>query len=704
MSPDTKPSAAEHAHTNALIHATSPYLLQHAHNPVNWYPWGEEALSKARAEDKPIFLSIGYSACHWCHVMERESFENEEIARFLNEHFVSIKVDREERPDLDEIYMSATMIANQGQGGWPMSVFLRPDLKPFFAGTYFPPESRYGRPGFLQLLQYLARLWESDRGKIDQGAEALTSAVLEQARVAPGEHEITREVVSPTAALLARHFDRQKGGMLSGGTNKFPPSTAMGLMLREHARTAAAGKPNADLLYVVELTLDRMSRGGIYDHLGGGIARYSTDPDWLVPHFEKMLYDQAQVAGIYLDAFQATGNSRWADVARDILDYVLADLQSPEGGFYSARDADSEGVEGKYYVWSWSELRQLLGEPDVKLFASYYDCSEAGNWEGNNILHLARLPEETAKVYALSVEALEARIEPMREKLRAVRAKRVPPGLDDKILCDWNGLMISSLARGAAILDEQRYAEAAAKAADFILARMSREGRLLRAYRGGKAHTPGYLTDYAFLIEGLLHLYEATFDPRWLESARALNEKVIRHFHDQKEGGFFFIADDAEQLLVRTKDAGDGAIPSGNSVQLLNLARLALIYDRADWREKSEQTLRTFAEAITTRAGGYDRLLWAVDFVRGEPHEIVIVGAANDPGARALLAEVRRRFLPNSVVMAVNPTDAAQAALAERIPLLRGKTLIDGRPAAYVCRNYACRAPVTTPADLAKQL
>jgi len=526
--------------TNRLIDSTNPYLLQHAHNPVDWYPWGEEALNKAEAEDKPIFLSIGYAACHWCHVMEGESFEDEEIAGILNEHFVAIKVDREERPDLDEIYMSATILYNKGQGGWPMSVFLTPKQKPFFAGTYFPPESRMNMPGFKDILLTITRIWEEDREKITESADVLSEAVKKLNTLTQPTGTVSREMVSKVANRMAEVFDRKKGGLLSGHTNKFPPSMTMSLMLKEYHRTAQQDRPNDYLLEITLLTLDHMANGGIYDHLGGGIARYSTDPDWLVPHFEKMLYDQALVSGIYIEAYQFTRNKRYANVARDIFDYVISDLRSPEGGFYSSRDADSEGVEGKYYVWSKAEVMSVLGEHAGDIFCSYYNVTEQGNFEGHNILNIQRDLQTVARLHQVEPGEAKAILADARTKLLKTRSKRVPPGLDDKVLTSWNGLMIASLARGGRILEEMNYIKAGARAADFILNEMSRDGRLLRSYRKGKAHTNGYLVDYSFLIEGLLALYQATFQPRWLMEAIRLNEDMIDYFWDETGGGFFF--------------------------------------------------------------------------------------------------------------------------------------------------------------------
>ncbi|UCG32238.1 MAG: thioredoxin domain-containing protein [Phycisphaerales bacterium] len=697
-------SAARNTGSNSLIHSTSPYLLQHAHNPVDWYPWGGEALDKARAENKPIFLSIGYAACHWCHVMERESFENEQIAALLNRYFVSIKVDREERPDLDEVYMTATMMLNQGQGGWPMSVFLTPDLKPFFAGTYFPPEPRYGRPGFGDVVQRLAELWETERGRVVGSAEELASAMQGLRTVPGGEGTLTRETISKAAETVAQQFDRRNGGLPGGGTNKFPPCAAMALLLREYRHSQEAGSPNEDYLGLVKLTLERMARGGIYDQLGGGIARYSTDTKWLVPHFEKMLYDQAQVADIYLEAYQVTGERFYADVAADIFDYVITDLQLPEGGFCSARDADSEGEEGKYYVWTQAEVEEVLGKEDAGLFASYYDVSEAGNWEGRNILNVPRPPETVAKLNEISVEELERRLEPMRARLLTARAERMPPLLDDKVLTAWNGLMIASLAKGAQVLGVEEYAKAAERAADFVLGKLRKDGRLLRTYRAGTAHIPGFLSDYAFFIEGLLNLYEVTFEARWLRTAYELNETLIAHFWDEEGGGFFYTADDAEKLLVRTKDAGDQAVPSGNSAQLLNLYRLALLSGRKDWREKADRTLAAFAGQAAEHPLAYERLLCTADFQMSRPKEVAVVGPADAESTREMLRALHERFVPHKVIVLLDPAAREGIWLKDHVPLLEGKTMLDGQPTAYVCEDYSCRAPVTAAGALAAQL
>jgi uncharacterized protein YyaL (SSP411 family) len=689
---------------NRLINATSPYLLQHARNPVDWYPWGAEALGRARQEDKPIFLSIGYAACHWCHVMERESFENRQIADLMNREFVSIKVDREERPDLDEIYMNACMLYSQGQGGWPMTLFLTPEGRPFFAGTYFPPEASRGRPGLKDILTQVARLWREQRDKLVESANTLTEAVRHYSGPASDDRGIPHALVSLAADQLAQSFDPVDGGLLSGATNKFPPSMAMRLMLREYHRSRQEGRPLCTLLERVELTLDKIARGGIYDHLGGGIARYSTDPQWLVPHFEKMLYDQALVGAVYVEAYQVTGNVRHAEVACGIFDYVIGDLQALEGGFYSSRDADSEGHEGKYYVWSKSEITAALGEQAARLFCSYYGVTEKGNWQGHNILNVPQDLDAVARLNDIEPAELRCVLDNARRRLRAARAQRVPPGLDDKILASWNGLMIGALATGGRVLAERRYVDAAGRAADFILRHMTLGGRLLRTYRNGKAHTPGYLDDYAFFVEALLDLYAATFEPRWLWEAIQFNNVMVRHFWDEADGGFFFAADDAEALIVRAKDIQDGATPAGNSVALMNLVRLAEIQDRPDLREKAERTMQAMAGSVRQTPMGFDRLLLAVDtyFVPGT--EVVIVGPAGLPETQALIRTANRGYDPYRLVLLLDGTAPGVAALRGCVPLWEGKLPVEGKPTAYVCRNRTCSPPVVSDDQLRLEL
>ncbi len=698
------------AHTNQLIHETSPYLLQHAHNPVDWYGWGEEAIGRARSENKLIFLSIGYAACHWCHVMEHESFEDEQVAAALKEDFIAIKVDREERPDLDEIYMSATMLYTGGHGGWPMSVFLTPDLKPIYAGTYFPKDNMYGRPGFKTVLAQLAQVWK-DRGPALAGdSDKVVTAVQQIHSVGEAGELLSRTSVSQAADQILRAFDSSTGGIPSG-SNKFPPSSAIDILLREYRH----GRHHANLA-IVELTLEKMANGGIYDHLGGGIARYSTDAKWLVPHFEKMLYDQGLVASAYLDGYQATELPELKKLCeqktRGIFDYVIRDLGTPEGAFCSSEDADSEGLEGKFYIWTRDEVEQILGEEAAKLFTQHYGISQMGNWAHpgdqhvphgpKNILHVDRAVDVIAKLEHLEPAAVEQTIAEGRRKLFAARAERVRPGLDDKILTGWNGLMITALAKGAAVLDAPGFGEAAARAANFILSEMRQDGRLFATYGKGKARLKSYITDYAFLIEGLLGLYEWSGELRWLDEARRLTEVAIDYYWDDPFGGFFFTASDHERLIVRSKTAQDGAIPSGNSVMLLNLQRLAVLLDRGDYREKAEQIIRVFAGTGTMRSPfQQERLLAGIDAWHAGFDEIAIVGAADDAATSALLRAVYQQYLPNKVVARMDPADEETP---KKIPLLANRPMVDGKPTAYVCRNFTCQQPVTDPEELAREL
>ncbi len=690
------PAAAKH--TNRLIDSLSPYLLQHAHNPVDWYPWGAEALGRAQAENKPIFLSIGYSACHWCHVMEHEVFEHEDVAAVLNDKFISIKVDREERPDIDEIYMQATMALNDGNGGWPMSVFLEPNGVPFFAKTYIPKDA------FLEFIQVISKTWTDEPGRITQVSGQMKELLENWARGAAATDGLpAAELMYSTATEVAQYFDKVWGGMRSAN-NKFPPSMSMELMLRMYHATG-----DETLLPPVRVTLDRMAAGGIYDHLGGGICRYSTDPRWLVPHFEKMLYDQALVSRIYLDGYLVFKEPRYEEVARGILDYVIADLQAPEGGYYSTRDADSEGLEGKFYIWTLEEVTHILGDQDAPLFCAAYDVTAGGNWDERfghappgpkNILNIKQDLTEVASAHGLSTEVLRTRLAAMRQKLLAVRARRVPPGLDDKILTGWNGLMISSFAQAARVLDEPRYAASAARSADFLLTHMRRDGRLLRTYRQGQADLKGYLSDYAFLIDGLLNLYEATFDQRWLFEAEALARQCKVDYYDSSNGAFFFTANDAETLIARTKNPRDGAIPSGNSVHATNLLRLAVLFNEKDFADQATSIFKAFAADIKRSPYAFERLLCALDFYYNKPKEIVVAAASPD-GGRALIATVYERFLPNKIVLQAGTMDAA---LAERIPLLKGKAAVNGQDTAFVCQQYVCRKPVMSAEDLSKAL
>ncbi len=674
------------AFTNRLAGETSPYLRQHAHNPVDWYPWGPEALARARELDRPIFLSIGYSACHWCHVMEHESFENEEIARLLNEHFVPVKVDREERPDLDQIYMAAVQMLT-GQGGWPMSVFLTPDLRPFTGGTYFPPDDRYGRPGFKRVLQTLIEWWRTRRAEIDRAAGDLAGHLQGLGRLEPGEGDLGPGLLRKAADDLGRAFDSRYGGF--GAAPKFPHPMDLRVLLRAWDRFG-----DEQALRMVRVTLDHMAMGGIYDHLGGGFARYSTDVRWLVPHFEKMLYDNALLIPCYLETYQATGEAAYREVVEETAGWVLREMTSPEGPFYSTLDADSEGEEGKFYVWTQTEIEQVLG-PDAALFNSVYGVESDGNWEhGKNILHRVKTLDQYARLNNLSEADLRALLSRCRHKLFEARGHRVRPGLDDKALTAWNGLMIGALANAAAVLDRPEHAAAARRAADFILSRMlTSEGRLLRTWsRGGEAKLNAYLEDYAYLIDGLVSLYEATFEPRWVSAALALAGVMIEQFWDKAEGGFFYTGRDHESLIARTKDTHDNATPSGNAMAVTGLLRLAKLTGRADLHEKAEATLRLHGGLLASHPISVGQMLIALDFWLGPVQEVAVVGDPAADDTRRVLRAARAGFHPRRV-LAFKPPAGDSRPLAE-IGLLTGKMASGGVVTTYVCQNFACQAPL----------
>jgi uncharacterized protein YyaL (SSP411 family) len=684
-----------HQHTNRLIHETSPYLLQHAHNPVDWYPWGDEALRRAKEEDKPILLSIGYSACHWCHVMERESFESEETARIMNDRFVCIKVDREERPDLDEIYMAATVAMNNGHGGWPMTVFLAPDQQPFYAGTYFPPDDRYGRPGFGSLLSKIAELWKTDRPALLQQGANLTEHLRRQAVSMPAQ-SVGNEAIETAATFLAREFDPVHGGF--GPAPKFPPSTALSLLLRIHHRTGDPG-----WLKIVRVTLDAMARGGMYDQIGGGFSRYSTDERWLVPHFEKMLYDNALLARIYLEAYQVTTEPFYRRIATEILDYEIREMTSPEGGFYSSTDADSEGEEGKFFVWTPDEVMAVLGAEEAKRFCAYYDITEAGNWEGKNIPNAPCTLEQIASRLEIGPEALKASLESSRKKLYEARQKRIPPGLDDKILGSWNGLMIGALAEGARILSDLNYLAAAERAADFILKTLrTSDGRLLRTYRAGKAHLNAYLDDYAYLCEGLIDLYEAGGAVRYLTEAAELAERILNDFGAEDGGGFYNTSRDHERLILRHREGYDGATPNANASAAMALARLSFHLNREDLRKTAAAAMTAYGAAIDRFSRAFCKSLTVVDFLLEGPIEIATVGKPGETRYEALRREADMRYLPNRIIAHLDPAAESNGHL--NLPLLEGKELINGRAAVYLCYNFTCQAPITDPSQIGPAL
>jgi uncharacterized protein len=610
---------------NRLKLEKSPYLLQHASNPVDWYPWGQEAFEKARKEDKPIFLSIGYSTCHWCHVMERESFEDPEVAKLMNEVFVSIKVDREERPDIDSIYMNVCHMMT-GSGGWPLTIIMTPDKKPFFAATYIPKGDRYGRIGMLALIPQIRELWESRKEEVLASGEKIANLLLQLSSTTPGE-ELGEATIKKAYEQLSRNFDPRYGGF--GSAPKFPTPHQLTFLLRYWKRKGDEGA-----LRMVEKTLQAMSRGGISDHVGFGFHRYSTDSEWLVPHFEKMLYDQAMLAMAYLEAYQATGRDEYGKITQEIFTYVLRDMTAPAGGFYSAEDADSEGEEGKFYLWSEKEIKELLTGEEAEYVRRVFNIKRGGNFSeglgeertGRNILYLNKSLPEVASELNIPEERLQRVLEGIRQKLFTKRKTRISPHKDDKVLTDWNGLMIAALAKGAQVFDEPKYASAGSRALDFILTKLrTPEGRLYHRYRGGEAAVPAFLDDYAFLIWGLIELYEATFEPSHLQTALSLNDDLLKHFWDDKNGGFYFIAADNEHLLVRKKEIYDGAVPSGNSVAMLNLLRLARMTANHGLEEKAALIGRTFSQEVIGSPAAYTQLMVAVDFGLGPTHELVIV-------------------------------------------------------------------------------
>jgi len=685
--------AANAKFTNRLIHETSPYLRQHAHNPVDWQPWDAATLERARKEDKPILLSIGYSACHWCHVMERESFENEDIARIMNQCFVNVKVDREERPDLDSIYMSYVQMTT-GSGGWPMTVFLTPDQVPFFGGTYFPPDDRYGRPGFPKICLAVSEAYQKRRTEIEQSAADVVKSLKGVNQLPDGQDLPDTETLSLAFRNLAQRFDLTHGGF--GGAPKFPGSMNLAFCLRHHHRTGF--QPALDF---VEVSLEKMALGGIYDQLGGGFHRYSVDDHWLVPHFEKMLYDNALLSRVYLDAFQQTGNPLYRRITEEILDYVTREMTHPEGGFYSTQDADSEGEEGKFFVWTPNEIETILGKADGEVFCRYFDVSRRGNFEGKNILNVPVAMPEFAAKERLPVEELHAVIERGRRQLFVEREKRIKPHRDEKTLTSWNGLMLVSFANAAAVLNRANYLDRARKNADFVLSQLSREGRLLRTFKDGQAKLNGYLEDYACFVEGLLSLFEASGELRWLEEAVKLNETMLDQFWDAASASFYLTGRDHEKLIARIKDFYDNATPAGSSVAIFNLLKLAILTGDEEYRRKAEANLRSMKTALERYPGGFGYLLEAADFYVGPVQEIAIAGVRTDSATSQLAEALYRRYLPNKVVVIADPNDAA---LTATLPLLLGKGLVAGEPAAYVCQNYSCKAPVTSSRDLEELL
>jgi len=679
---------------NRLIKEKSPYLLQHAYNPVDWYPWGEEAFEKARREDKPIFLSIGYSTCHWCHVMERESYNDPEVAKLMNDAFVAIKVDREERPDIDNVYMNVALMMT-GSGGWPLNVILTPDTKPFFAATYIPKDNRFGQKGLLELIPQIKQAWLTQRDKVVGSANQITAALREN-RGGSASGELDASILKTAFDQFNNQFDKRNGGF--GRAQKFPTPHNLIFLLRYWKRTG-----EAKALEMVEQTLQAMRSGGMDDYVGFGFHRYSTEPTWHVPHFEKMLYDQAMLTLAYLEAYQVTGKEEYANTAREIFTYVSRDMTSPAGGFYSAEDADSEGEEGKFYLWTEGEIRKVLAKSDADLFIKTFDVETGGNFtdpfgkaqRGANILRRAKPIKDLAVELKMSEPELQTRLETSRQKLFAVRERRVRPGKDDKILTDWNGLMIAAFARGAQILDEPKYAETARRAVDFILKSLrSRDGRLLHRYREGQATIKAHADDYAFLIWGLIELYEATFDVKHLQTAVDLNRDLVKHFWEANNGGFYFTADDDEALLVRQKEVEDNAIPSGNSVAMLNLLRLSRITANTDLEAKAAAISKAFAGEVKQAPSGHAELMTALDFGIGPSYEVVIAGNSQAEDTKAMLRALRKQFIPNKVVI-LKPTEQNSPDIIRLAEFTKYQTSRDGKATAYVCLNYNCKLPTT---------
>ncbi len=671
--------------TNRLATETSPYLLQHAHNPVDWYPWGAEAFTKARAEDKPILLSVGYSACHWCHVMAHESFENERIADLMNKLFVNIKVDREERPDVDEIYMNAVQMLT-GRGGWPMTVFLTPDGKPFYGGTYFPPEDRHNIPAFPRVLAGVAQAYREKPADVTKSTTEILSRLEQLARREPTTRPLDVPVLEKAVEGLAQHYDETHGGI--GQAPKFPNTSVFSLFLRYAHATG-----NQRYLDMATHTLRKMAQGGMYDHLGGGFHRYSVDERWLVPHFEKMLYDNALLVRLYLEGYQASGDPFFRQVVEDILAYVEREMVSPEGGFYSTQDADSEGVEGKFFVWGQDEVMRILGDEVGEIFCRYYDVTDVGNFEHKNILHPTLELDQLARLFRREVDDVTRLIDQAKDTLFAVREQRVKPGRDEKILTSWNGLMISAFAEAYKVLGNPDYLEVARRGIRFIQTALSREGRLLRSYKDGQAKFNAYLDDYACFSAALLDVYEATFEPEYLDGAVALTDVLLDRFWDAQEGGFFFTSSDHETLISRSKSAFDGSVPSGNSVAASALLRLYYATERQDYLTKAETTFRLFYDALEQNPFGFSNMLCGLDFYLRRPKEIVLLGDPVAPETTTLLRNIHGNFIPNKTLLCFDPARPPQHGIPS---LLEGKARIDDQMTAYVCHNFACSLPVTS--------
>ncbi|MGV9199745.1 MAG: thioredoxin domain-containing protein [Promethearchaeia archaeon] len=679
---------------NELINESSPYLLQHAYNPVDWMPWGEEAFQKAKKEDKPIFLSIGYSTCHWCHVMAHESFEDPKVASLINETFVPIKVDKEERPDIDKIYMTVCHMMTR-RGGWPLTIIMTSEKKPFFAGTYIPKNGRFGQPGLIDLIKQIQDLWENDREKALEAGEDITLALENVTSESPGEVPDKKTLKNAMEQLSAR-FDDENGGF--GSAPKFPTPHNLFFLLRMWKRTE-----NKKVLKMVEDTMQAMRKGGIYDHIGYGFHRYSTDSEWKLPHFEKMLYDNALLAIAYIETFKETKEGRYAQTAREIFTYIFRDMTSSEGGFYSAEDADVEGEEGKFYIWKMEELESVLTDQEIDIIKKVYNIEEEGNFEeeatkqkiGKNILYMTDSIGELATKLELTIEELKTRLDKIRQKLFKEREKRQKPSKDDKILTDWNGLMIAALAKASRVFDDSRYLDAAEKAVDFILTNLrDAEGRLLHRYRNGNADVGAFIDDYAFFIWSLIEMYETTFKITYLETALELNQILIDEFWDEDIAGFFFTSKKSEEMLTRQKEIYDGAIPSGNSVAMLNLLRLSLITGDHSLEEKAEYIARVFAESIEENPVAHAQLLVAIDFALGPTYSLVIAGDQSSADTRGFLNTMHSEYLPNTVLI-YRPTDVNSPEIDTISSYIEGFSEKNGKTAAYVCSGYACKSPTT---------
>ena len=678
---------------NRLVNETSPYLRQHAANPVDWYPWSDEALKRARAEDKPILLSVGYSACHWCHVMAHESFEDEATAQLMNELYVNIKVDREERPDLDDVYMQAVQALSRGHGGWPMTVFLLPDGRPFYGGTYFPPEPRGGMPSFQQVLLAVSDAYRNRRDEMEKAAGDLTQTLQRDVLGIGGlASDLNADLLDAAYDNIARGFDRVHGGY--GGAPKFPQPMNLEFLLRAYARTG-----DQAALDHLTFSLKQMARGGIYDQIGGCFHRYSVDAVWLVPHFEKMLYDNAQLSRVYLHAWQATDDVFFKTIAEEIYDNILREMTAPEGGFYSTTDADSEGEEGKFFVWSKSELEMLLGA-DAPIAIEYWGVTARGNFEGHNILYVPNEDAVAAEHLGLSVEELHTRLAEIKHRLYAARTQRVAPGLDDKILTSWNGLMLASLSEAARVFKRADYYNAAVRCGEFLLNTMSSpNGRLLRTYRDGHAKLDGYLEDYAALIDAFLELYQTTFDERWFDQARSLADVALARFR-ATDGGFYDTSDEHESLIARPRSLQDNATPAGSSLITRGLIELTAYTGNADYADAAHNTLRLLTAAMREYPQAFGEALNAVDMIVGGVAEVAIVGAQDNPATQALLEVTQSSYRPN-LIRALAPANVSGEA---NIPLLSYRVMRGGMPTVYVCRNFACQMPVTTPQEVERLL